>query len=202
MNKAEFLEELKRRIQEYPVEETEKSMEYYAEMIDDRMEDGMSESEAVASLGAVEQIAEQIKCELPITTLVKQKTREKTKGKRMPAWAIVLLVIGFPLWGSILIFIFGMVLMFYALIWCFDIVLWSIVLSFGATALAGIVGFFVCLCKGAIGSALFYLGATLFTGGIGVFIFLGTFLTTKGICHGTKWCFLQIKKGLIGKEEA
>lgn len=76
MNKAEFLKELQQRIQEYPVDETKKSMEYYAEMIDDRMEDGMSESEAVASLGSVEQIAEQIKCELPITTLVKQKTKE------------------------------------------------------------------------------------------------------------------------------
>lgn len=202
MNKAEFLKELQQRIQEYPVDETKKSMEYYAEMIDDRMEDGMSESEAVASLGSVEQIAEQIKCELPITTLVKQKTKEKTKGKRMPVWAIVLLVIGFPLWGSILIFTIGMVLVFYALIWCFDILLWCFVLAFGASALAGIAGFFVCLFKGAFGSAFLYLGATLFTGGIGIFTFLGSLLITKGICHGTKWCFLQIKKGLIGKEEA
>ena len=202
MNKAEFLQELKQRIQEYPTEETEKSMDYYAEMIADRMEDGMSEAEAVASLGPVEQIAEQIKCELPITTLVKQKTKEKTKGKKMPAWAIVLLVLGFPLWGSVAIFILSIVLMFYAIIWSCDIVLWSLVFTFGTFALSGIVGFFYCLFKAAFGFALVYLGIALFMAGIGIFTFLGTLLTTKGICRGTKWCFLQIKKALIGKEEA
>ena len=71
MTKAEFLNELKNRIAEYPSEETNQSVEYYSEMIDDRMEDGMSEPEAVASMGKVAEIAQQIKEELPLTTLVK-----------------------------------------------------------------------------------------------------------------------------------
>ena len=37
MTKAEFLNELKNRIAEYPSEETNQSVEYYSEMIDDRM---------------------------------------------------------------------------------------------------------------------------------------------------------------------
>ena len=74
MTKAEFLNELKNRIAEYPSEETNQSVEYYSEMIDDRMEDGMSEPEAVASMGKVAEIAQQIKEELPLTTLVKYKT--------------------------------------------------------------------------------------------------------------------------------
>lgn len=200
MNKAEFLNELKKQISEYPAEETEKSMEYYAEMIDDRVEDGMTEAEAIASLGTVESIANQIKCELPITTLVKQRAKEQSKGKKMPAWAIILLILGFPLWGGIVIFILGMIIMFYGLIWSMDIMLWSVVVSLGAGALTGIVGFFVSLFRLSLGSAVFYLGAGLLCGGLGIFIFFGTFLTTKGIIHGTKWCFLWLKQAIVGKE--
>lgn len=200
MNKAEFLSELKKMISEYPPEETEKSMEYYAEMIDDRVEDGMTEAEAVASLGTVDAIANQIKCELPITTLVKQKAKEKTGGKKIPAWAIVLLILGFPLWGGIVVFILGMILVFYSLIWSMDIMLWSIVISMGAGAFSGLLGFFVNLFRLSFGSAVFYLGAGLLCGGIGIFVFLGTFLVTKGIIHGTKRCFLWVKQAIVGKE--
>lgn len=200
MNKAEFLNELKKQISEYPVEETEKSMEYYAEMIDDRVEDGMTEAEAVASLGTVDSIANQIKCELPITTLVKQRAKEQSKGRKMPVWAIVLLICGFPLWGGIVAFILGMIIMFYSLIWAMDVVLWSVVLSFGAGALSGIIGFFVSLFRLSLGSAVFYLGGGMLCGGLGIFIFIGTLLITKGIILGTKRCFLWIKQAIVGKE--
>lgn len=200
MTKIEFLEALKLRIQEYPAEETRKSVEYYEEMIDDRMEDGMSEAEAIASLGSVEQIAEQIKCELPIATLVKQKTMEKTKGKKMPVWAIVLLIIGFPLWGSMLLALVSVILSFYIAIWTVDFMLWTAVLVIAVVAICLVIGFVYCLIKGAVGSAFIYLGMGVFAAGATVIGFLGSLLVTKGICKGTKWCFLQIKKALIGKE--
>lgn len=200
MNKAEFLNELKKQISEYPIEETQKSMEYYAEMIDDRVEDGMTESEAVASLGTVDSIANQIKCELPITTLVKQRAKKQSKGKKMPVWAIILLILGFPLWGGIVLFILGMVIMFYSLIWTMDVILWSVVLTFGAGALTGIIGFFVSLFRLSFGSAVFYLGSGMLCGGLGIFIFIGTLLITKGIILGTKQCFLWIKQAIVGKE--
>lgn len=55
--KGTFLNELKNQIAEYPSEETNQSVEYYSEMIDDQMEDGMSEAEAVASMGKVAVLA-------------------------------------------------------------------------------------------------------------------------------------------------
>ena len=61
MTKQEFLNELKNQISEYPSEETKQSLEYYSEMIDDRIEEGMTEAEAIASMGAVGAIAQQIK---------------------------------------------------------------------------------------------------------------------------------------------
>lgn len=198
MKRIEFLEELKKQIAEYPSSETEQSLEYYAEMIDDRMEDGMTEEEAVASLGKVEEIARQIKEELPLATLVKQKTKEKTQGKRLPVWAIILLILGFPLWGGLLLTILAVVLMLYAVVWALDLTLWSLVIVFAVSSLVGVIGFILSAVNGALGSALFYLGAGLASTGLGIFLFLGMRLLTKGLCHGTGWCVRQLKKAIIG----
>lgn len=198
MTKSEFLDELKNQIAIYPSEETDKSIEYYSEMIDDRMEDGMTEAEAIASLGKIEAIAQQIKEELPITTLMKQKTKEKTKNGKLPVWAIILLILGFPLWGGVLLAVIGMILSIYILIWSMDLFLWTMVLGFGACGLAGVAGFIGSCIYGSAGSALFYLGTALVGGGLGIFLFFGSLFLAKGICHGTGWCFRQMKKVLIG----
>jgi len=60
MNKAEFLAEIRRKIQGLPQSDIEKFLDYYAEMIDDYTEDGHTEEEAIRELGSVEQIVEQI----------------------------------------------------------------------------------------------------------------------------------------------
>ena len=48
MNKTEFLDALRHALGKLPSYEVEQSIAFYAEMIDDRIEDGMSEQEAVA----------------------------------------------------------------------------------------------------------------------------------------------------------
>ncbi|MDR0936763.1 MAG: DUF4097 family beta strand repeat-containing protein [Oscillospiraceae bacterium] len=58
MNKAEFLAELRTQIAARAPEDLERTVSYFAEIIDDRVEDGMSEAEAVATLEAPAQIAE------------------------------------------------------------------------------------------------------------------------------------------------
>ena len=60
MNKTEFLDALRHALGKLPSYEVEQSIAFYAEMIDDRIEDGMSEQEAVAALGSVHAIAAQI----------------------------------------------------------------------------------------------------------------------------------------------
>lgn len=61
MTRAEFLRELCRRLMaEMSHEEAEQHLTYYAEMLADRMEEGMSEEEAVASLESVEVIVQRI----------------------------------------------------------------------------------------------------------------------------------------------
>ena len=60
MTKTEFLVQLKEKLSCLPQADIQQSLEYYVEMIDDRIDDGMSEESAVQSVGTPEKIAEEI----------------------------------------------------------------------------------------------------------------------------------------------
>ena len=75
MKKIEFISELARHLAGLPQEDAAHWLEYYTEMLDDRIEDGMSEEEATASLGDPKAIARQILSQTPFTKLIKNKIR-------------------------------------------------------------------------------------------------------------------------------
>lgn len=60
MTKQEFLKKIKKGIKSLPQKEINKHLQFYSEMIDDRVEDGMDESEAVVAAGDVGAIVEDI----------------------------------------------------------------------------------------------------------------------------------------------
>ncbi len=60
LNKEQFLAALRARITGLPKDDLERTLQYYREMIDDRIEDGMTEFEAVADVGDPAELAEAI----------------------------------------------------------------------------------------------------------------------------------------------
>ena len=100
MNKVEFIQKLSLELLGLPQEDVERWLEYYTEMLEDRIEDGMSEAAAVASLGDPKTIARQILAQTPLTKLIKNKIKPKRK---LQVWEIVLIVLGSPIWLSLLI---------------------------------------------------------------------------------------------------
>ncbi len=73
MNKQEFITLLEKRLFELPQVEKEHLLNYYNETIEDRIEDGMSEAEAVASLDSVEDIVKQIYSERAVSFKEEEK---------------------------------------------------------------------------------------------------------------------------------
>ena len=114
MNKEQFLDELRRELSGLPQEDIEERIAFYEEMIADRMDEGMSEKEAVSGIGSVEEIARQIMSEIPLTKLVKEKVRPK---RSLKAWEIVLLVLGSPVWIPLAIAAVAVLLSVYAVSW-------------------------------------------------------------------------------------
>lgn len=98
MSKQEFLDALRAKLE--GLEDIEASLEFYGEAIDDRMESGLTEQEAVAEIGSVEEVAAQILSEMPLPKLI--KARATPKGKPS-GWQIALIVLGSPVWLPLLL---------------------------------------------------------------------------------------------------
>lgn len=199
MNKSDFLSELRRGLDCLPEEDIEKSVDFYAEMIDDKMEEGLTEEEAVAEAGSVDEISAQIIAEIPLTRLVKARVKPK---RALKAWEIVLIAAGSPVWLSLLVAAAVTVVSVYASLWAVIVSLYAVVLSFGAGGLAGIVGAAACpfLSNGSA-AAVMSLGAGLICAGLAVLSYLGCFEITKGMIVLTKKALCALRSAVIGKEE-
>ena len=87
--------------------------------MDDRMEDGIPEETAVCEIGTVDELVSQIIADIPLGKLVKEKITPK---KKLKAWEIVLLVLGSPIWLSLLIAALAVILSLYVVLWSVIIV--------------------------------------------------------------------------------
>lgn len=114
MTKADFLQLLERALAQLPEEERRANLEYYSELLDDMLEEGMTEAEATAKLGSPSQIAQSILQEVPLGKLV--STRMKPKSGWTPL-AIVLAVVGSPVWVPLLLLAAALVLSLFGSIW-------------------------------------------------------------------------------------
>lgn len=199
MNKQEFLVQLRKALSGLPKDDIEERLTFYSEMIDDRMEDGIPEETAVCGIGSVEEIVSQTIADIPLGKLVKEKITPK---KKLKAWEIVLIVLGSPIWLSLLIAAFAVFLSLYVVLWSVIIVLWAVFVSFAACGLAGIAAgiYFAASGKGPAGGAM--IGAGIFCAGLALFMFFGCKAATKGILKLTKKLAIWIKNRFINKEEA
>ncbi len=197
MKKQEFLNELAAALHNLPREERYRTLSYYDELIDDRMEDGQNEEEAVSGLGDPESVAREILGEEEEETPVSTGT-----GRRV--WVIVLLVLGFPLWGSLLLTGLCLLLTLYILLFVPVIVLVGLALGFLAAALLGMVGtpFLVLdvgILSGGLPAGLFQLGMAVALLGLSVLSAVGLYYTTKGIVRVSKWIWRWLWRSLTKK---
>lgn len=199
MNKTDFLLALTEKLSQLPQEEVKDRWDYYSEMIDDRMEEGLSEEEAVAEMGSVEEIAAQIVSDIPLSRLVKDKIKPK---KRFTAWEIILLVLGSPVWLSLLIAAFAVVLSLYIVLWSVIVSLWAVFVSLAACALGCVAAGIVFAVTGNSPAGFVMIGAGIVCAGLSIFLFFGCKAATKGILLLTKKITLGIKRCFIGKEKA
>ena len=199
MNKVDFLLALTEKLSSLPTEEIEEGWSYYSEMIDDRMEEGLSEEEAVAGLGTVDEIAAQILADIPLSQLVKQTL----KAKRRPGvWEIVLLVLGSPIWLSLLIAAFAVVFSLYVSLWVAVISLWAVFVSLIACAFAGIAVGIAFSATGSVPAGFAMIGAGILCAGLGIFLFFGCRAAAKGAALLAKKMVLGVKRCFLRKEDA
>ncbi len=200
MRKQEFMDRLREKLSDLPIAETEERLGFYEEMIDDRIEEGLSEEEAVAAIGSPDEIAAQIIEEIPLKKIVKEKIKPKRK---LSALEIVLLVVGFPLWFSLLIVVpFSVIISLYASLWSVIGSLWAVFGALVGSAAGVFIGGFCFISVGYVPSGIVLIGTSLFCAGLSVFLFYGCKASTKGTVWLTKRIALGIKNLFIRKEKA
>lgn len=184
MNKQQFLKALRKQLSALPKAEREERLRFYSEMIEDRMEEGLSEAESVAAVGSVEEIAAQILGEDPPPV---GKPRKK-------GWAIILLILGFPLWFPLLVAAFAVALSLYVSLWAVIISLWAVFAALAVCALALLIGGIASAFCATISLGIALVGGSLVCAGLSIFLFFGCKALTKGTFVLTKKLF-QKRRG-------
>ncbi len=198
MKKHEFLAELRRRLAGLSASDIEQSLDFYAEQINDRMEDGMTEEEAVAAMGPIDEIAAKILMEFPLVKVVRAKVKPK---RRLRTWEIVLLILGAPLWISLAAGAFVILLSIYIAFGAIAISLFSLIPGIALYSVAGFVNAVYLFDYGQIGGGIALIGGGLLCAGITVLLLVACIPTVKGIIKLHKLAGRGIKRLFIGKGE-
>ena len=196
MTKREFFAQLREKLSGAPQGEIEDRLIFYGEMIDDRIEEGMSEEDAVAAVGDIDSIVSEIISAIPMSAIVKEKTKSKRK---MKVWEIVLLVLGSPIWLSLLAAAIVIIVAVYVVIWSVVISLWAVGAAMAGCALGSIAILVLNCIYGSVWTGLAFLGAGLVLAGISIFWFFGCKALTKCVVLLTKKIVLWIKKLFVRK---
>ncbi len=199
MNKQEFLEKLKNGLCGLPSQDIDERLSFYSEMIDDRVEEGLTEEDAVAELGNIEEITFQILNDIPLTKIIKDKMKKKID---LPIWVIVLIIIGSPIWASILGSLLSAVISIYISFWVCIISLWAVTIALGASTFALLVCGIITIIKGNVLSGVVMLSVACIASGLSIFFDYGCKWASKGIVLLTKKIGLWIKKLFIKREDA
>ena len=88
MEKFDFLQALHEKLLHLPKDDVEERLNFYNEMIEDRIEEGLSEEEAVSTIGSVDEIVKQIQEDIGYISLNNTSIKQKHK-----VWEIILLIL-------------------------------------------------------------------------------------------------------------
>ena len=197
MRKQEFLDKLKGALWAMPEADKQRSADYYAEMIDDRMEDGLTEEGAVAAIGDLDEIVKQILQESPRPPQVVKSAEPKKNKDNTKVWLIILLIVGSPVWIPLATGLLSTALSVYVSLWAVVISLYATFVALIAVAIGCIVGSFFMVGGGSVVVAL---GAALVCAGLSILIFMLSNLAGKGMVKLTKLCVEGVKSLFNRKE--
>jgi uncharacterized membrane protein len=220
MNKKDFLDEVRTRLAGLSESDIQNALDFYVEAIDDHMDDGMTEDQAVSAVGTPEEVAEKILMDTPLPTLIKTQaqamnqkqanttaqTTQTTQGNqtaqtyqsaqtggmsgnptpvipvqpaaqpvkktKLSPLAIVLIILGAPVWLPLTIALGAVAL---AIVMAIFALILAVVVAVLGTAIGGVVAIFASLVAIVMGEGvhgLVQLAAALILVGLVLLLFI------------------------------
>ncbi len=187
MNKQEFLIELKKSLKGLRKKEISERVSFYSEMIDDRIEEGLTEEEAVAKISSISEISS--------TEEVKKEKKSSSKLKT------ALIIAGSPIWLALIIALFSVLLALVivaialaisvvAIVFALFVSLWAILLSLFVGGIAGILSLVIYVIFAEATVGVMYCGAGAVCVGLAI-------LAVMPIKELSKWLLIFIKKAFV-----
>ncbi len=196
MTKDSFLSSLRARLEGLPEEDVEKTIEYYSEMIDDRLEEGGNEEEIVSSLGSPEDAAAAVWQNASIPKLVKEKVRTR---RRRTAGEIILLILGAPLWIPLLLTVLIVFFTLYLVLWVVIASVYIVDIALLLSGLAAIAGGVLLIGKALVPAGIFTIAAAVALIGLTLLLLPLCNLASRGIFKLGQKFFALLKVCFFGK---
>ena len=187
MTKSDFFNSLKESLKPLSKGECNKFIIYYEEIIEDYKESGLTEEEAVDKLGYTHSISNVILSDQDNVDI-------KISPFNNYIINILLLVLGFPLWGSLLLAVALLILSANIIIWCIPFITGVSSTAFFIAALVSIIGapFMV---GDILSVGIMQLGVGIALIGISILLaFLTVFLSRKFIVITKKLSLMVCKR--------
>ena len=185
MTKLEFISLLEKALSDFPQKEVRDRLSFYSEMIADHMEEGLSEEEAVSSVGSLDEIT---------AALV------PTKDRKLKAWEIVLLVLGSPVWLSLAVAAAAVVFALYVSLWAVVVSLWAVFGSLAVCVPGSIAAGIIFAATGNVFLGIAMLGCAAVCAGLSIVLFFTCKAATKGMLMLTKKMVSWIKNCFTKRE--
>ncbi|MBQ3265480.1 MAG: DUF1700 domain-containing protein [Ruminococcus sp.] len=199
MTKQQFISELRAKLSGMPKADLEDSILYYRKKLDSITDNGYTEDAAAAQVGDTDEIVDGILCDYPLSKIVMEKLRSSRKLK---AWEAVLLILGSPVWISLLIAVLAVVFSAYFIVCAVVVSMWVISASFEVVSLIVTAWSVLIVIRGEISTGIAVFGAGLFGVGFSILIFFGGSASTKGLRALTRKVLFSVKKRLVGIHQA
>ena len=194
MKKQEFLNKLKKELRGLPKKEIEEQLNFYSEMISDRMEEGLTEEEAVEAIGGEAASSKKISGEF----YYKNSNGEVSK-RNLSGWELAVIIGGAPIWLSLAIAALAVIFSLWISLWAVIVSFWAVFVSFALTAPAAVLLGIVLTFKGFMLTSLILFSGALVLSGLAIFAYFGCrYLTKYSILLTKKLCKSIV---VINKEE-
>ena len=197
MTKKEFLDELREKISKLPYDEVEEHLSFYSEMIDDSIEDGLTEEEAVNKIGNVDKIAEEILSEVPFYKLIIEKIK---RARDFSNLEVIMIILCAPIWFSLLVAVGAVVFSVYVSLWAVIVALWAVFGGLVALSPYCLVVGIINIISGNLLQGVTLIGCSAIIAGLFILLFYAIKLLTGLTMLFTKKVILYFKNLLIKKE--
>ena len=206
MTRNEFISSLSARLHSIPEAEKNKALDWYSELICDRMEE-MPEEDAVSGIGSVDEIADEILSQYrQNTTAIHSSDSTEPQSRRSPdkgvntALVIFAAAVLSPIWLPLLIVGLSLALVAVVLVWCAVVTVGVMLVSAAAVGAVGLVYGFWALFVINPAYGLLVLGTALISAGLTLALIPLIVVTVKGAAEFTVWsvgkiCCLVHRKG-------